>query len=391
MTFLGAKFTPWPQLSFEYANGGSLDSHPAASTLDEVQYICQLLSALTDMHTHQPPIVHRDIKPEKILCFLSPDRSVRVKFADFGLAKHASYLKTFCGTLKYAAPEIYAKVGSQDAARYTVGVDIWSLALVFGERACGLPQYLDSYAKSTTVWNKAVLQYFKDQPKRHNELIPFFLDTMLHIEPQNRRPASYCYNEALQLFGRLSQRQAPVRSVVSDSVDSLIGELSYRGSSLIESILNSTDYDDETSRRSFAPTPETQQPRTVEETANRSVATIVNGELWDNRQTGSPSHEGAAPIIETEVHQDGARLEGLDLSTRIRHFLGGALVDDENQGTGVLKNNESGQTGQSLSPARKRAKLNDSSPIHLALPSFMLDVNQATAGNTLGLESGMPI
>jgi hypothetical protein len=79
--------------------------------------------------TRSPPIVHRDI-----LRFISPDGSICVKFADFGLANTQT------------APEIYAK-------RYTVGVDIWSLVMVFAERAGGLPDY---YKKSTTAWNKAV-------------------------------------------------------------------------------------------------------------------------------------------------------------------------------------------------------------------------------------------
>jgi hypothetical protein len=92
-----------------------------------------------------------------------------------------------------------------------------------------------------------------------------------------------------------------------------------------------------------------------------SVATIVNGELWDDEQTVPPSHDGIAPTIGAPVSQDDAVLEGLDLGTRIRCFLGGALVDDENRGTRVLEEDESGKT---LRPAGKRARLGG-----LALPS----------------------
>src|SRR5579862_2816480 len=84
--------------------------------------------------SYSPPIVHRDIKPDNILRFVSPDGSIRVKFADFGLSKNTDQLKTYCGTLWYAAPEIYAKVVTKDAERYTAGVDIWSLAVVFAQR-----------------------------------------------------------------------------------------------------------------------------------------------------------------------------------------------------------------------------------------------------------------
>lgn len=369
MTFLDAKYTPWPQLFLEYANGGSLDSYPATSTLGEVQYTCQLLSALAYLHTHEPPIVHRDIKPENILCFVSPNGSIRVKFADFGLAKHASYLKTFCGSLKYAAPEIYAKVDSRNDERYTAAVDTWSLGLVFAERECGFPEYLESHKKSTTAWNKAVLEYFWAQPKGYSELTLFLLNAMLLIEPQERKPACYCHERALQLSGKLSRRQAPARPVGSPD-KSLIAELGYRNSSLINSILNSTDDghgEDETFRHSDASMHGTQQPQTVEKTVKRSVATILNGELWDIEQVRSPNHGCAAPTIETQVHQDDAGPKGSDLSTRIRHFLGGAIVDDENRGAWVSEDDASRGL---LYPAHKRPRLgNSSSTICPARPS----------------------
>ena len=141
--------------------------------------MCQLLSALTTMHTRTPPIVHRDIMPDNILRFVSPDSSIRVKLADFSLGKNADQLKTFCGSLRYAAPEIYAKVVMKDAECYTAGINIWSLAVVFAERAGGLPEYYNSYKISTTAWNTAVLQYFWNQSDGGSELIPFFLDNML--------------------------------------------------------------------------------------------------------------------------------------------------------------------------------------------------------------------
>ena len=109
------------------------------STLQEIEYACQLLSALTYLHTREPPIAHWDIKPENILCFVANDGKVTVKFADFGLTKHASHLKTMCGTYMWLPPEIYAKVHDLSADRYTAAVDIWSLGLIFAARECGLP------------------------------------------------------------------------------------------------------------------------------------------------------------------------------------------------------------------------------------------------------------
>ena len=365
MALLEAKFDPWPQLSCEYANGGSLDLCPATSTLDEVQYTCQLLSALTAMHTRTPPIVHRDIKPDNILRFVSPDGSIRVKFADSGLGKNADQLKTFCGSLRYAAPEIYAKVVTKDAERYTAGVDIWSLAVVFAERAGGLPEYYNSYKTSTTAWNTAVSEYFWNQSEGGSELIPFLLDNMLHIEPHMRKPASYCHDQALRLFRRLSRRQAPAQPGDQDSIRSLIVELGYRDSSKIDSIINPTDNDSDnevTFRRSRAPQPDTQEPRGASMTANQSVATIVEGELWTDEQAWHPGPDGIIPTIDTQASRDGAVLEGLNLSTRIRRFLGGDLIGDENRGTGSLEEHDLEKT---FRPAPKKARLGDSSSIGL--------------------------
>lgn len=74
------------------------------------------------MHSHL--IVHRDLKPENILL----DQDYRAKIADFGLSVELKsindQLYTFCGTLKYQAPEMIQRKG------YSFGVDIWALGCV---------------------------------------------------------------------------------------------------------------------------------------------------------------------------------------------------------------------------------------------------------------------
>lgn len=114
----------------------------------------QLLSGL--QYLHENNIIHRDIKPENILLDISPRISsdqrqtgpwdeneidIRVKIADFGLAKFIGELKftnTLCGTPAYVAPEILS-----NQRNYTTKVDIWSAGVLLYVCLCGFPPFSD--------------------------------------------------------------------------------------------------------------------------------------------------------------------------------------------------------------------------------------------------------
>lgn len=93
------------------------------------QIVKQVLEAVA--YVHSVGISHRDLKPDNIL--INTFDPVSVKVADFGLAKlqaQGTFLKTFCGTLSYLAPEVlgtrYAG-GAPRPAVYTRLVDVWSV------------------------------------------------------------------------------------------------------------------------------------------------------------------------------------------------------------------------------------------------------------------------
>src|SRR5205814_6073652 len=98
---------------------------------------------------------HRDIKPDNIL--IASFDPLIVKLSDFGLSKcvndEETFLKTFCGTLLYCAPEVYPeyatyqqgenrkrrRVGdtSRNTSPYDQSVDMWSFGAVLFHIMCG--------------------------------------------------------------------------------------------------------------------------------------------------------------------------------------------------------------------------------------------------------------
>lgn len=94
----------------EYVPGGELSTYLQSQgriAEEMVRTIArQVLRALHYLHKRR--ITHRDIKPDNILiASLDPPR---IKLSDFGLSKvveQETFLKTFCGTLLYCAPEVY--------------------------------------------------------------------------------------------------------------------------------------------------------------------------------------------------------------------------------------------------------------------------------------------
>jgi serine/threonine protein kinase len=166
----------------------------------------QLLSALKSLHMLN--ITHRDVKPDNILIY-SRD-PFHVKLTDFGLSKmidsEETFLRTFCGTLLYCAPEVYSEYREYDhngrrnirgvdrktlpPQRYGSAVDIWSLAGVLFYALCGSPPYpVKNGTSYQELLNQIMTQALDIRPLQRANISENgirFVRKMLHIRPEHR-------------------------------------------------------------------------------------------------------------------------------------------------------------------------------------------------------------
>lgn len=119
-------------LVMEYGESGDLFQHiikhKRLSENEACMYYHQLINAVE--YIHKLKFVHRDIKPENLLL----DYNNTLKLVDFGLSNTCAageLLKTPCGSLCYAAPEMLSQQS------YGPEVDIWSTGVVLYTLLCG--------------------------------------------------------------------------------------------------------------------------------------------------------------------------------------------------------------------------------------------------------------
>ena len=118
--------------TMENIPGGSLDKFwrsyggtfvPVETTVDLMKQICRGLSLA---HSENPPIIHRDIKPQNILVGYETD-GLRARISDFGLAKRVNpltLLATAAGTLQFKPPEAFDERKSDSCA-----ADVWAIGV----------------------------------------------------------------------------------------------------------------------------------------------------------------------------------------------------------------------------------------------------------------------
>lgn len=118
--------------TMEYVPGGNLErfwryhDDEFVPISDSVEILTQICRGLEVAHSQDPPIIHRDIKPQNIL--VGYDASgIRIRIADFGLAKKAdiaSLMASARGTFGFKPPEVIT-------GRDSTASDVWALGCVF--------------------------------------------------------------------------------------------------------------------------------------------------------------------------------------------------------------------------------------------------------------------
>ncbi|GAC1434282.1 MAG: hypothetical protein NVSMB54_33190 [Ktedonobacteraceae bacterium] len=124
-------------LVMDFIDGKTLEAHladlsptllPSAKTLTIGIQLCDVLSYL---HSRQPPIIFRDLKPANVMLTLTG----HIYLIDFGIARHfkpgQSKDTTALGSTGYAAPEQYGK------SQTTVRADIYGLGATLHQLITG--------------------------------------------------------------------------------------------------------------------------------------------------------------------------------------------------------------------------------------------------------------
>lgn len=168
---------------FEYIEGGQmLDYIVAHGSLKEKharKFARGIASALD--YCHRNNVVHRDLKIENIMINEKGD----VKIIDFGLSNLYSpknLLKTYCGSLYFAAPELLS-------AKPYIGpeVDIWSFGVVLYVLVCGKVPFDD---QSVSVLHEKIKKGNVEYPNFLSKECINLLSRMLVVDP-NKRASLY--------------------------------------------------------------------------------------------------------------------------------------------------------------------------------------------------------
>jgi len=206
----------------------------------------------------------------------------QVVITDFGLSKvvpDTTLLKTFCGTLTYAAPEVFPGLSDGHGSK----VDVWSLGVIIFEWIYGLPT-LPAFPKARTKrgtittsqwydwvadWTALLLRRLEDEDE--DQLIKILFH-MIEVNAKERWPTNRCL--ALGFENGLFRRRRVDGLVVctNDSYDPIVPAEEGNGGTQAPT--------------TASPSVRASPPQSL--ASIDSEATIILGNTWDREGPSSP-------------------------------------------------------------------------------------------------------
>jgi serine/threonine protein kinase len=249
----------------EFARQGDLQAYlsqvgtvkePVARSLAQ-----QILSALA--YLHRANITHRDIKPDNIL--ISEIDPLTVKLSDFGLSKvvkhDETFLKTFCGTLLYCAPEVFPEYtagtkhgtkrrrGAKQYHSYSSSVDIWSFGGVLWYALCGEPPFKGIADATGEAMFKNIMATPLDttplQRKGVSAVCIDLLTRMLRTDPALRPTDRECLNHPWLKEGARIPADPTLQSIVEVDEDDTEHQLSQMSLHVPSVCVSDDEYDED--------------------------------------------------------------------------------------------------------------------------------------------------
>ncbi|MBL8191276.1 MAG: protein kinase [Acidobacteria bacterium] len=186
-------------LVMKYIDGGDLAARQRVSggRVDELtvtKWAVDTCDVLDYIHSQDPPIIYRDLKPANLMI---DSRTNRVMLVDFGIARFVAATQkgvTAIGTMGYAPPELFAGNVEKRSDIYSLGATMFHL--LTGHDPQDNPLLIFDFAK-----NPKPRQIVPDISPEMEEMIC----RAVEHKPENRFPSAKAFGQELQSHLRYMQ------------------------------------------------------------------------------------------------------------------------------------------------------------------------------------------
>mmetsp|Transcript_13578 Transcript_13578/g.33299 ORF Transcript_13578/g.33299 Transcript_13578/m.33299 type:complete len:437 (+) Transcript_13578:106-1416(+) len=226
VSFIGAVTMSKPIIVMELVNGPTLEAflhphhgpQPGSLRRETVAgWSRGLLAGVAHLHSREPMILHRDLKPDNLI--LTSDLEM-LKILDFGVGKKMKKsgsfqrIMTACtGTRRYMAPEVYSSV----KGNYNEKADVYSCALIIWEIQTGKKPF--DGPEGRFLQQKTMREVMRPSVTvgfEWNELGPL-LERAWHVDPKERPPAAELV-KLMEGLGGAPPKDAPASPLEYDGM-----------------------------------------------------------------------------------------------------------------------------------------------------------------------------